>query len=109
VPLRRWALAALLPLAACGPEYREVVVRECLADGRARAYCECHAAAMKQALGPARYGVFTDLVLLGGSDGATRDDVLRLIDRHGLTLEELAATQAAINQAAPRAHSRCRG
>ena len=109
MPLGRRAVlfAALALLAACGPDYEEVVVAECIEDGESRRYCECQADGMKQALGTARYGVFTDFILLGGTGKATRDDVLRLIDRHKLAPEELAATQTAINEAMPLVHAHC--
>ena len=105
---RRTALViAVVLLAACKPEYQEAVVAECLRDGENRDYCECQASGMKQALGVKRYAVFTDLILLGGTGKATRDDVLRLIDRHKLSPEELAETQAAITDAMPLVHAHC--
>lgn len=109
MPLGRRAalLAAAVLLASCTPDYEEVVVAECIKDGEGRKYCECQADGMKQALGVARYAVFTDFILLGGTGKATRDDVLRLIDRHKLAPEELAATQTAINDAMPLVHAHC--
>lgn len=105
--VRLTLIAAAALLAACTPDYEEVVVAKCIKDGHGRTYCECQADGMKQALGVARYGVFTDLILLGGTGKATRDDVLRLIDRHKLAPEELAATQTAINEAMPLVHAYC--
>ncbi|MGE0667548.1 MAG: hypothetical protein AB7O49_13405 [Sphingomonadales bacterium] len=101
------ALAIALLLASCGPDYEEVVVGECVRDGESRRYCECQADGMKQALGVERYGVFTDFILLGGTGKATRDDVLRLMERHELAPEELAEAQAAINDAMPLVHAYC--
>ena len=100
-------LAALVLLAACTPDYEEVVVGECMRDGETRRYCECQADGMKQVLGVKRYAVFTDFIVLGGSGKATRDDVLRLMDRHGLAPEDLAASQTAIREALPLVHAHC--
>ena len=105
--IRRAALLALVLLASCGPEYEEAVVAECMKDGEGRRYCECQADGMKQALGVVRYAVFTDFILLGGTGKASREDILRLIDKHGLTPEELAATQTAISEAIPLVHAHC--
>lgn len=99
--------AAIVLLAACTPDYEEAVVGECIRDGQGRKYCECQADGMKQALGVKRYAVFTDYILLGGTGKATRNDVLRLIDKHKLAPEELAATQTAINEAMPLVHEHC--
>jgi hypothetical protein len=100
-------LAACAALAACRPEYQEVVVHECIMDGQDADYCRCQADGMKQALGVKRYAVFTDFILLGGTGKATRDDVLRLMDRHKMSPEDIAATQAAINEAMPLVHAYC--
>lgn len=109
MPLARRAalIAAAILLASCTPDYEEAVVAECMKDGEGRKYCECQADGMKQALGVARYAVFTDFILLGGTGKATRADVLRLIERHKLAPEELAAAQTAINEAMPLVHAHC--
>jgi hypothetical protein len=99
--------AAALLLAACTPDYEEVVIGECMRDGETKSYCACQADGMKQVLGVKRYAVFTDFILLGGTGKATRDDVLRLMDRHKLAPEELAATQTAIREAMPLVHAHC--
>jgi hypothetical protein len=94
-------------LAACKPDYEEAVVGECVKDGQDRSYCTCQAGSMKEALGVARYAIFTDIILLGGTGKARREDVLKLIDKHGITPEDLAAAQAAINEAMPLVHAHC--
>ena len=104
-PLAILAIATLL--AACKPDYEEAVVSECVKDGEGRAYCTCQASGMKEALGVARYAVFTDIILLGGTGKAKREDVLKLIDKHHMTPEDLAAAQAAINEAMPLVHAHC--
>ncbi len=100
-------LIAVLLIAACTPDYEEAVAAECRKDGESAKYCRCQADGMKQALGVKRYAVFTDFILLGGSAKATREDVMKLIDKHKLAPEELAATQAAINDAMPLVHAHC--
>jgi hypothetical protein len=104
----RLAILAIAGLvAACKPDYEEAVVGECIKDGQDRTYCTCQAKGMKDALGVARYAVFTDIILLGGSGKAKREDVLKLIDKHHMTPEDLAAAQAAINEAMPLVHAHC--
>ncbi len=107
--LRLCLLAAGLLLASCGPEYEEVVIAECMRDGQDGTYCRCQADGMKQALGVARYAIFTDFILLGGTGKAQREDVMRLIDKHRITPEELAAAQVAIKEAMPLVHAHCSG
>ena len=110
---RAWRVASILAVAsvaaACVPDYEEVVVRECRHDGQSEKYCSCVSAGMKQALGPQGYAVFTSFILLGGTGKATRDDVMRLMDRHKLSPEQLAETQDRIAEAMPVIHARCEG
>ena len=61
---RRIVITAAVLLAACTPDYEEVVVAECIRDGESARYCRCQADGMKQALGVRRYAVFTDFILL---------------------------------------------
>ncbi|MEN3953420.1 hypothetical protein [Iodidimonas sp. SYSU 1G8] len=96
-------------VAACVPDYEEVVVRDCTRDGQSGDYCSCVSAGMKQALGPQGYAVFTSFILLGGTGKATRDDIMRLMDRHKLSPEQLAETQDRIAEAMPLVHARCEG
>ncbi len=109
MPLGRLAalLAGAVLLAGCVPDYEEAVVGACVRDGQNRKYCRCQADGMKEALGVRRYALFTDLILLGGTGKASRDDVMRLMDRHKIDPEELAAAQAAIKQAMPLVHAHC--
>lgn len=102
-------LAVASPAAACVPDYEEVVVRDCTNDGQPEKYCACVSAGMKQALGPQGYAVFTSFILLGGTGKATRDDIMRLMDRHKLSPEQLAETQDRIAEAMPLVHARCEG
>ncbi len=109
MPLGRLAalVAGAVLLAACVPDYEEVVVAACVRDGQSQKYCRCQADGMKEALGAQRYALFTDLILLGGTGKATRDDVMRLMDKHKIDPEALAAAQAAIKETMPLVHAHC--
>ncbi|MBI1181582.1 MAG: hypothetical protein GC201_13600 [Alphaproteobacteria bacterium] len=113
MPLRRARRAALLAaaaglLASCGPDYQEMVTRECVRDDQPRDYCECLAKGMRKALGPERYSLFTDFMLLGGHRKATPDDILRLMEKHKLTPEQLTDARNAMDDAMPVVDRQCR-
>jgi hypothetical protein len=102
------AIVTCLLLAGCDPEYQELVVRECIHDGQPQDYCECVSQGMRQALDANRYALFTDFILLGGTGRASPDDILRLMEKHGLSPEQLTEARNAMDDALPAVDRRCR-
>ncbi len=107
----RWPIGLIgvlsLCLTTCAPTSQEVVVRECIQDGNPLGYCECVAKGMRQALGTEHYAIFTDFTMLGGVDGTSPEDILKLMETYELSPAELAELRGSIATLSGQVHMQC--
>ena len=98
----------MLALVACEERYSDVVVEACIADGQPLKFCQCTAKGMKEKLGYDSYAVFSDMIVVGEEAAPGTQEIIDIMEKHGLAPERLTGVLQAIESAASKVHALCR-
>jgi hypothetical protein len=98
----------MLVLAACEERYSDVVVEACIADGQPLKFCQCTAKGMKDKLGYDSYAVFSDMIVVGEGAAPGTQEIVDIMEKHGLAPELLTVVLQSIESAASKVHALCR-
>ena len=106
----RWPgilLALAICLSACEENIGDDVVQACIRDGQALKFCQCTARGMERELGVDGYVIFRDMIVLSDKTTPDPNEIVVIMEEHGLAPELLTNVLQAIENSAEKVHALC--
>lgn len=100
-------LTLAISLSACEENIGDEVVQACIRDGQALKFCQCTARGMERELGADGYDIFHDIIVLSEETTPNPNEIVAIMEEHGLAPELLTNVLQAIENSANKVHARC--